>query len=189
MSQVRRRIAEYVRSNPGVHFSAIVRDLDLATGQTQYHLRKLRRGGELTAEERHGKTHYFGDGYDEWERGALTLLRRETDRAIVALVLEAGPIAPAAIADRIDVARSTVEWHLERLTAERVVEKQYDADSRVAVAVVNPDATRTLLATVDPGVADRLIDRFTRLVDGALIADGPDLVATADEGDPTSDAE
>lgn len=186
MSQVRRRISEYVRSNPGVHFSAIVRDLDLATGQTQYHLRKLRRRGELTAEERHGKTHYFGDGYDEWERRALTLLRRETDRAIVALVLDAGPIAPSRMAERLNVARSTIEWHLDRLTADDLLEKQYDANGRVSVDVVNPEATETLLATVDPGVADRLVDRFTRLVDDALSAGdaGPEGAAesTADEG-------
>ena len=172
MSQVRRRIAEYVRSNPGVHFSAIVRDLDLATGQTQYHLRKLLRRGEVEAEERHGKTHYFDDGYDEWERAAIALLRRETDRAIVALVLDTGPIAPDAIAAELNVARSTVEWHLDRLTDEGLLEKQYDSTGRVTVVAVDPGATRTLLSTIDPSVADRLVDRFTRLVDGAASREG-----------------
>ncbi|AUX10481.1 ArsR family transcriptional regulator [Halalkaliarchaeum desulfuricum] len=171
---MRRRIAEYVRSNPGVHFSAIVRELDLATGQTQYHLRKLLRRGEVTAEERHGQTHYFDDGYDDWERAAITLLRRETDRAIVALVLEAESIAPDAIATRLDVARSTVEWHLDRLTEERVLEKRYDSKGRVTVVAVDPERTRTLLSTLDPGVADRLVDRFTRLVDGAMTVDDVD---------------
>lgn len=168
MSQVRRRIADYVRSNPGVHFSAIERELDLATGQTQYHLRKLLRRGELTVEERYGKTHYFDDQYDEWERAALTLLRRETDRAIVALVLDAEPIAPDSIATELDLSRSTVEWHLDRLTEEQLLEKQYDDSGRVSVVAVDPGGTRTLLATIDPGLAKRLVDRFTRLVDDTL---------------------
>lgn len=168
MSGVRRRIENYVHSNPGVHFNEIVRNLNLGTGQTQYHLRKLLGSGALVAEHRYGKTHYFDGCHDAWERSALTLLRRETDRAIVTLVLETGHLSPASIAENLDIARSTVEWHLDRLTSENILEKEYDDTGRVSLRVVDPDATRSLLSTIEPGLSDRFLDRFTRLVDDAL---------------------
>ncbi|MGM0397617.1 MAG: winged helix-turn-helix transcriptional regulator, partial [Halobacteriota archaeon] len=38
MVETRTRIAEAVRTQPGIHFNGLVRSLDLATGQVQYHL-------------------------------------------------------------------------------------------------------------------------------------------------------
>lgn len=40
MSETRERIASHVEENPGVHFNALTRRLDLA-GQVQYHLDRL----------------------------------------------------------------------------------------------------------------------------------------------------
>ena len=44
-TDTRERIAAHVEHNPGVHFSELVRDLDLAPGQVQYHLRRLDASG------------------------------------------------------------------------------------------------------------------------------------------------
>ncbi|MFC6737691.1 ArsR family transcriptional regulator, partial [Halolamina salina] len=43
-----------------------------------------------------------------------------------------------------------------------------DDRGRGHLSLVDPEATRSLLATVDPDAGDRLVDRFTRLVDELL---------------------
>lgn len=168
MSETRERIASHVEANPGVHFNALARRLDLAPGQVQYHLRRLLDEAVLVAESLHGRTHYYPPGYDAWEREALALLRRETAADVVAVLVERGPTAPADVADRVGIARSTLQWHLDRLVAADLVEKRRDGRHRVTLAVAHPERTAALLARATPSLPERLVDRFTRLVDALL---------------------
>jgi len=168
MSDTRERIAARVERDPGVHFSALVRDLDLGRGQVQYHLRRLRDADAVLAEEWYGRTHYYPDAFGDWERGAIALLRRETAREVVLWLLANGPGRPAAVAADLGIARSTLEWHLDNLTERGLVEKRRDDRGRVTLVPARPDATARLLGEVDPSVPDRFLDRFTRLVDALL---------------------
>lgn len=168
MNDTRKRISEHVRSNPGVHFSGIVRDLDVATGQAQYHLRRLVRGGDLDSESLFGRTHYYQPTYDAWERRALALLRRETSRELIALALREETVLATEATDELDVARSTVAWHLSNLEDAGVVETHYVEHGRLAFEVVEPDRIRELLGAVSPTLYEQLVDRFDRLVDRAL---------------------
>jgi predicted transcriptional regulator len=165
MTHQRDRIRQYVDANPGVHFSELTRRLDLAPGQVQYHLKKLRRADSVVETALYGRTHYYTPEYGDWERGALAVLRRETAREIIVVLLAAGPSPPAALADTLGVARSTLEWHLDHLVEQKLVVKERDAENHVTVHLRRPGETVRLLRVVEPSLPDRLVDRFTRLVD------------------------
>jgi predicted transcriptional regulator len=170
VNATRRTIADHVRANPGVHFNAVVRELDLAPGQVQYHLRRLRDAEMVVAEEVSGRTHFYPPGYDDWERTALAMFRRETARDVLAHLLDAGETTPADLAADLDLARSTVEWHLDNLIAADLVAKRREG-GRVSLELARPAATADLLAEITPSLPERLVDRFTRLVDG-FVEDG-----------------
>jgi predicted transcriptional regulator len=172
VSHQRRRIRDHVSDNPGVHFNELTRTLDLAPGQVQYHLRKLERGDEVVAESLYGRTHYYTPAYGSWERGALAVLRRETARDVLVHLMTNGPSDPEAVADGVDIARSTLEWHLDHLVEQDLVIKERDSQNRVTLVLSHPTETARMLREVEPSVADRLVDRFTRLVDGLLAGDG-----------------
>ena len=165
MSETRARIARHVARNPGVHFSELVRELGFASGQIQYHTRKLVDAGEIEREEAYGKTHYFEPGFDPWERRLLALFRRETARGVIGYLLEHDGATPTAVADELDIARSTLEWHLDRLIDEDVIRKDRDIRNRVTLELTHPERTHELLRAVSPSIPDRFLDRFTRLVD------------------------
>lgn len=167
MTNTRDRVRSHVTSNPGVHFNAVGRDLDIATGQTQYHLRRLIKSDVLRSREVRGRMHYFPVGYSETEQAAIALLRRETTREIVLLLLDGETDRPAELADSAGVARSTVEWHLSTLVDHDLAEKVY-AGRTVSVRLTEPELLHELLVEIDPSVPDRLVDRFTRLVDSLL---------------------
>jgi predicted transcriptional regulator len=164
MTDTRSRVRSHVESNPGVHFNAVSRNLDIATGQTQYHLRRLLRAESLHSEDICGRTHYFPDGYSGSEQAAIALLRRETTRELVMLLLDRGETTPATLADEVGIARSTVEWHLSNLIDYDLVEKEYDGRT-VFVRPTRPELLRETLVEIDPNLPDRLVDRFSRLVD------------------------
>lgn len=164
MSETRARIRRHIEREPGIHFRALTRGLELATGQVQYHLARL---DDITEERVNGRTHYYPPGYDDWERGALAMLRRETARDVVAVLYDAGEARPDAVAERVGIARSTLEHHLDGLVAGDIVRKQREAN-RVTLSLARPEETVALLGTVEPSLAERLTDRFERLVDGLL---------------------
>ena len=164
MSETRRDIADHVQDNPGVHFNAVVRALDLAPGQVQYHLRRLRSEETVVTENVRGRTHLYPPEYDDWERAALAMFRRETARDLLAHLLDAGEATPTELADELGVARSTVEWHLDELTTRDLVDKHREGN-RVRLELVRPEATADLLGEITPSLPERMVDRFTRLVD------------------------
>ena len=171
MSESRQQIRAHVEANVGVHFNELVRVSGFAPGQIQYHLRRLIDDDQIVREELYGKTHYFPPDYTADERGALALFRRETARQLVVYIVEHEPASPSDAATDLNVARSTLEYHLDHLVEQDVVEKSYGENNRVALRLVDPALTATLLAVVTPTVSDRLVDRFTRLVDQLLEAE------------------
>jgi predicted transcriptional regulator len=172
VSDTRERIRECVADRPGIHFNELVRTLGLATGQVQYHLRKLGRADAVVSERLYGRTHYYPPDCDPRERGALAVLRRETARDVLVRLVAEGPTAPADLADDLDVARSTLEWHLDHLLEQDLVEKERDAHNRVTLVATRPEETVRLLRRIQPSLPERLVDRFTRLFDGVLSGEG-----------------
>jgi predicted transcriptional regulator len=165
MTHQRDRIHEHIATHPGEHFNALTRALDLAPGQVQYHIKKLQGKNQIVEEHLYGRTHYYTPEYDAWERGAIAVLRRETARDILFYLLEDGSSSPPTVVDALDIARSTLEWHLDHLVEQNLVEKQRDKNNHVTLVVSKPTDTVRLLEEVTPSLSDRMLDRFTRLVD------------------------
>lgn len=168
MSETRARIANHIRAHPGIHFNGLVRGLELAPGQIQYHLRVLLSTDDFVKEPVYGRTHYFATNYEPWERQALALIRRETARDIIAVLLDDGPVSPSHVTDRLDIARSTLEWHLDRLQTQGIVTKKRNHSHQITLTLDRPDELSALLRNADPTLLARMIDRYTRLVDRLL---------------------
>jgi len=162
VSDVRNRIERRIGDDPGIYFNELVRELDLAAGQVQYHLRRLTDADAVEAAELFGRTHYYPPEYGDWERSALALLRRETSAEVVATLLDDGPQRPVDVAERVGIARSTLAWHADRLVDAGLLEKRFDGHQLV---VADERRTAVLLETADPTLPERLVDRYTRLVD------------------------
>jgi predicted transcriptional regulator len=167
VTDTRDRVDEFVRSNPGVHFSAVVDALALGRGQAQYHLRRLRESGRVAAEAVHGRTHYYPPESDPADRVALAVLRRETARDLLVVLSAREPCSPATLADDLGVARSTVEHHLDRLLEQGLVTKRVE-DGTATLRVADRERVARLLDAVAPSAPERMVDRFTALVDDLL---------------------
>lgn len=168
MSDQRVRLERTIASNPGIHFTDLVRRLDLAHGQVQFHVRQLLGDDAIVQERLYGRTHYFTAEYDAFERGALAVLRRETARDILLVLVDVGAARPAVVAETLDIARSTLEWHLDHLVEQGLVTKQRDDRQRVRLTPARPAKTLELLVEIEPSLSERMVDRFTRLVDRFL---------------------
>lgn len=167
-SNTRTELRSHIETHPGRHFNALVRELDLAPGQVQYHVRRLRKQDAVVQAEFYGKTHYYPPDWSEWERGVFALVRRETARDVLFELLEGDSSSPSEVADRVGIARSTLEWHLDHLVEQNIVDKRRDSHNRVTLELTRPEQTVHLLKTIEPSLPARLVDRFERLFDQLL---------------------
>lgn len=168
MGTTRNRIAETVEAKPGIHFNALVRTCDLATGQVQYHLDRLLSEDAVVKADLYGRSHFFTTEYDEWERSALSLMRRETTRDVTAVILETGPVRPTKLVDELDLARSTLEWQVDHLVEQHIVEKRYTTSDPVVLVATRPEDLIELVREADPTLLGKMVGRFTGLVDRML---------------------
>jgi len=99
----------YVAATPGAHFSKVRDDLQLGTGETQHHLRRLEREGAVESREDGEYRRYFpADRFSEFEQVALGYLRRETPRGMVVALLREPDATGTALADELGVSAPTV---------------------------------------------------------------------------------
>ena len=108
-SDAREAIAGYVETTPGAHFSKIRDDLGLATGETQYHLRRLVDTDVLEDDRDGNYRRYFAAGaFSAFERTVLGFLRRDTDREIVLSTLAAPERTGRELAADLGVSGATI---------------------------------------------------------------------------------
>lgn len=168
MTDQRRRLQRAIANDPGIHFNGLVRQLDLANGQVQFHLHRLLGERTIIKQELYGRTHYYPAETSAFDRGALAMLRRETARDILMVLIDEGSSRPADVTETLDIARSTLEWHLEHLVEQGLVTKRRDDRNHVRLVPNRPTETLQLLSEIEPSLSDRMVDRFTRLVDRFL---------------------
>ncbi|THE66286.1 MarR family transcriptional regulator [Salinadaptatus halalkaliphilus] len=115
-SDARDAIAGYLSTTPGAHFSKIRDDLQLGTGETQHHLRRLE---ELEGIERYRDGDYKrfvpADRFDEFEKQALGYLRRETPRGMLIELLRTPDASGGDLADVLGVSAPTVSKYAGEL--------------------------------------------------------------------------
>ncbi|WP_254528093.1 winged helix-turn-helix transcriptional regulator [Natrinema gelatinilyticum] len=115
-SDARDAIAGYLSTTPGAHFSKIRDDLQLGTGETQHHLRRLE---EVDAIERYRDGDYkrfvTAGRFDEFEKRALGYLRRETPRGMLIELLLNPDVTAGDLATALDVSPPTVSKYAGEL--------------------------------------------------------------------------
>ncbi|MGA1872921.1 MAG: winged helix-turn-helix transcriptional regulator [Thermoplasmatota archaeon] len=157
---LRKRITEYVRRNPGVHFRQISRDLELAIGQLDFHLNALIKGEVLVKQVVSGNTRYYvRDRFSKDERRAMSVLRREIPRGIVLFLLDNPGATPTAILGNFTFTSATLSYHLRRLERYGILTAEQEGRER-HYSVVDPELVRSLLVLYSATLADTIVDKF-----------------------------
>ncbi|WP_424008200.1 winged helix-turn-helix transcriptional regulator [Haloferax denitrificans] len=139
-SDARDAIVGYVASTPGAHFSKVRDDLQLGTGETQYHLRNLVDDDTLEVRRDGDYKRFFPAGrFSEFEQVALGYLRRDTPRGMLVHLLRDPDATGSELADRLGVSRATVSTYAKELDAVGLLSRED------GYAVRNPETVITLL--------------------------------------------
>jgi predicted transcriptional regulator len=109
-------IAGYVSATPGAHFSKLRDDLQLGTGETQHHLRRLTAEGLLESRRDGDYRRFFpADRFSAFEQVALGYLRRSTPRGMLVALLRDPTLSASDLAAELAVSASTISKYASQL--------------------------------------------------------------------------
>ncbi len=156
---LRKRITEYLRRNPGVHFRQITRDLDLAVGQLDFHLNALIKGEVIVKETSTGNARYFvRDKFSRSEKKMFSVLRREIPRGIVLFLMENPGSTPSKILSNFTFTSATLSYHLRRLEKISILRAVPEGRER-HYFVEDPDVVQTLFVMYQTTLLDTIVDK------------------------------
>ena len=128
---IRRSILTYIMENPGKHYSAVLRQVNVARGTLSHHLRKLEEENMIVVQE-DGKFKYFYPADGENVHFHLT----PGERRIYEMIQTTPGSTAGEIARECGKKRRTAYHHLENLTAKGIVfSKKDDGEFRWYPAV------------------------------------------------------
>lgn len=129
--ETRRNIYNLLQKNPGLHLSKIAKTLQLRISLVEYHLRYLEKHNIVQSDTQTGFARYFliGEATPILKRN-FSLLRQETLLKIVLLLLKKESAHHKEILEYLDIAPSTLSYHLKRLIKHKIIEIHYQGSGR-----------------------------------------------------------
>lgn len=108
----RHRIMETVRSEPGIHYRALLRRTGIPNGSLDHHVHQLASAGRLTVQRGAGRTRYFPAGA---KRDVPAVAQNPGAQALLHAVAEVPGASAADLARRLALSRATITYHTSRL--------------------------------------------------------------------------
>ena len=119
----RMKIYNFVKNNPGVHFRGICNSLGMPIGVVQYHLGLLANVGLLSVHSDGRYKRYFeSQRFREDEVKVISLLRHDTSRNILVVLVENPLVTHKDLADRLEISSQALSWQMKYLQNMGVIE-------------------------------------------------------------------
>jgi DNA-binding transcriptional ArsR family regulator/predicted DNA-binding transcriptional regulator len=184
----RRRTYEAIVATPGTHVRRLSRELGIALGVVEHHVRQLHRHGLLFSHQAgRRKTLYAQGQVDPADAKCIHALRKPGWARIAQALLAGGECGVARLAGRIGEPPAATSYTLRRMRAAGLLEHVRVGREGVYV-VSDPDRVRRLLTELRPESAGAAPDpTFVGLVERArssrpgvplVSAEGPRPTAT-----------
>lgn len=137
----RAKIYHLIKEKPGIHFSEIVRSLELSRGQTQWHLIWLERFDMIKSRRsKQFLLFYLNDGSFSEESSEIThtiVLKSETRSQILNIIREEPGITQMRIKKKVQRSQSTITYHLVILEQEDFITIQRKGRRRYYFPISN----------------------------------------------------
>ena len=162
--EVRKRISREISRSPGIHFRELQRRTHLAVGSLQYHLEVLQKVHLIKARKKGKFVRFFpviGEQTEE-EKETLSLLRDESVRKIVLLLLSKDKANNKQISDFLELSPSTVSFHLQKLGETGLIEKKRQG-RQTFFALSEPEKAKEIIIGYRKSFLDEMVDSFVEV--------------------------
>lgn len=116
----RKKILEYISANPGKTIGELADEMEINRQTLRYHLSRLKGTNNIAVESKDYLTRIF-PGHCEFsdiERKIITICHNPVQVRIIALIMKFPGIRNKDLKDQMDMSKSAVTWHINRLEKE-----------------------------------------------------------------------
>ncbi|HLC93123.1 MAG TPA: winged helix-turn-helix transcriptional regulator [archaeon] len=159
---IRKKIYNTIKRNPGLHFRELQRRVGIATGALQYHLDFLVKRHLLKTEKETKFMRYYLVRQDFEDTELMSLLRQESMRKIIVFLTQKRFATNTTISSGVALSPSTTSWHLDKLSESGIVEKA-KRGRRTYFKVADKDRVATLLVDYRRSFLDEMVDNFVEV--------------------------
>jgi len=147
--EVRSKIYNHIKENPGVHYSAIADETGINRGTLRYHLKMLQMHDNVRALHGTGYVRYFENNmkFNEYNQRVLHHLRNDTSKKILEVLIKNPNASRKDISDAVGISGPSVSWHMQQLCADDVVSTH--KEGRHARYCLNSEVAATLASTIE----------------------------------------
>ena len=160
----RSRIYKYIIDNPGCHLRKISKELKLAMGDTQYHLRILEKTSLIKSRRiRFFRMYYAASVLDERQELILAMLGQEVPRDIILFLIENPGSTQGEIARHKGFSAPTINWHMSRLIEVGLIQSNKQGKFVNYRVVGNVKDITSMLRIYYPSIWSKLSNRLAEL--------------------------
>lgn len=123
--ETRRRIYDYILKNPGLHFRALSRDLQIPKTTMDYHLTYLKKNGIIKERAEKGYFRYYiTQRVGSVEKDIINIFRQNIPLAIILFLYAYPERSRKAMYKDLRIPITTISYYLKSLIKKDIVEKQ-----------------------------------------------------------------
>jgi len=159
---IRKKIYNTIKRNPGLHFREIQRRVGIATGALQYHLDFLQKKHLVKTERETKFLRYYLVRQKFEETGLMALLRQESIRKIIVFLMQRRFANNTTVSKVVGLSPSTTSWHLEKLVESNVVEKKRRG-RKTYFNLIDKDKIAGLLVGYRKSFLDETVNNFVEI--------------------------
>jgi len=119
---IRGRIYQHIKENPGTNFTTILKEVGSGYGNTIYHLSVLRRQGHIRSSVRGGFKLFWVK--KDFPAAAGSAALTDVQRSIIELLEKCGELSRAEIRERTGIPKSTLRFNIKKLQEAGRIEEE-----------------------------------------------------------------
>ena len=129
--ETRREIYDLIAKNPGLHLSKIAESLHMRVSLVEYHILYLIKNDVITGNKESGYIRFYvKDKIGTMDKKTLSILRQKVPLRIILLLLKKDISQHKEILQEIDVAASTLSYHLKKLVNCNIISMKSYGDEK-----------------------------------------------------------
>lgn len=160
--EIRKKIYDTIKENPGLHFREIQRRTGIATGALQYHLDYLAKRHLIKTERESKFLRYYLIREKFEETNTMAFLRQNKARKILIFLCRKKYSSLAPIAKETGLNKATLEKHLESMVLAGLVQKKIRGKTEY-YSITEKEKIIGLLKSYRKSFLDQLVDDFVDL--------------------------
>ncbi len=159
---IRKKIYNTMKRNPGLHFRELQRRVGIATGALQYHLDFLQKRHLIKSEKETKFIRYYLVRQQFYDTPLMSLLRQDSMRKIIVFLMQKRFAANQTVSKGVQLSPSTTSWHLEKLSESGVVEKS-KRGRKTIFKIADKGRVANILVAYKRSFLDEVVDNFVEV--------------------------